>query len=81
MEFKTQLGKNGLTEGFIESLKNSFKTYETARISILKSATRSREESEKIAEDICKALGKNYTCKIIGFTILVRKWRKPRVSR
>lgn len=78
MEFKTQIGKNGLTEGFIESLKNSFKTYETARISILKSATRSREQSEKLGEDICRQLGRNYTYKIIGFTILIRKWRKPR---
>ncbi|GAG10791.1 unnamed protein product, partial [marine sediment metagenome] len=31
-----------------------------------------------IAANICKELGKNYTAKIIGFTISIKKWRKPR---
>jgi len=50
---QVQLGKKGVTENFIETL---------------------REYSEEILE----GLGKNYTVRIIGFTIFVKKWRKAR---
>ena len=72
-----QLGKNGLTDNFIESLKNYFKNNKNVRISVLKSGTRDREELKRISDKILDALGSNYTSKIIGFTIAVKKWRKP----
>ncbi|MFH1325508.1 MAG: YhbY family RNA-binding protein [archaeon] len=71
-----QLGKNGVTENFIETLKTYFAKHENVKISLLKSATRNREEIKKISEEILDKLGKNYTAKIIGFTIIVKKWRK-----
>ena len=36
------------------------------------------DESEKVAEEIVSKLGDHYTYRIIGFTIVVRKWRKAR---
>lgn len=75
-----QIGKNGITEGFIELLKNAFKMHENAKISVLKTATRSREETEKIAQHLCAILGNKFTYKIIGFTIFIKKWRKAPVS-
>lgn len=74
-----QIGKNGLTKEFIESLKNAFKNTDNARVSVLKSATRNRDELEKWAQSIIADLGKNYTSKIIGWTIVLTKWRKARV--
>jgi RNA-binding protein YhbY len=71
-----QIGKNGLTENFIETLKNHFKNSQTVRISVLKSATRDREELKKMTSEILEKLGKNYTTRIIGFTLVVKKWRK-----
>ena len=71
-----QIGKQGLTAGFIETLKNHFKSHENIKISVLKSATRNREELKKISDEILKKLGKNFTSRIIGFTIVVKKWRK-----
>ena len=71
-----QLGKNGLTENFIETLKTYFKNHENVRISVLKSATRKKDELEKISNEILNKLGKNYTARTIGFTIIVKKWRK-----
>ncbi|MBI2042930.1 YhbY family RNA-binding protein [Candidatus Pacearchaeota archaeon] len=71
-----QLGKNGVTENFIETLKTYFKNHNSVRISVLKSGTRDREEFRKIAEEIPKKLGENFTSRTIGFTIIVRKWRK-----
>lgn len=70
-----QLGKNGLTGEFIETLRNAFKNTENIRVGVLKSATRDREELKEWAEKIIVGLGKNYTYKIIGWTIVLRKWR------
>ncbi len=72
----SQLGKNGITAGFIASLQNDFKKHVSIRISVLKGAGREREKVKKYSEEILDKLGKNYTAKIIGFVIVVRKWRK-----
>ena len=72
-----QIGKNGITDNFIESLKNSFKTHTSVRISVLKSAGHERNQVKGMGEELAGKLGENYTAKIIGFTIIIRKWRKP----
>lgn len=73
---KVQIGKQGVTENFISSLKNFFKKHWNIKISVLKSATRDKKEIKKFSDKIIEKLGKNYTSKIIGFTIMVKKWRK-----
>ncbi len=78
---KMQIGKKGLTSEFIESVKFAFKNSEVVRVNLLKNSKRDREETKKIAEEIVNGLGGKkgeYTHKIIGFTIAIRKWRKPR---
>lgn len=71
-----QIGKNGFTEGIIENIKNCFKTRESVKVCLLKSAGHDREKVREIAEKICRELGKRYTYKIVGFTIFLKKWRK-----
>ncbi len=71
-----QLGKNGVTDGFIEILRNFFKNHENVKISVLKSATREKNELKEMSLEIADKLGKNYTAKTIGYTIVVKKWRK-----
>ena len=73
-----QLGKNGVTEKFIGTLKGHFKNRDMVKLSILKSATRDREELKKITDEILDGLGKNYTAKRLGFTLFVKKWRKDK---
>ena len=88
-----QLGKSGITENFMNSLKAQFKNSQVMKISVLKSATRDREEIIKIKDELLEKLGKNFessqtvekfhgnfTGKIIGFTIILRKWRRT-ISR
>ena len=70
-----QLGKEGITENFIQGLKNNFKNYENMKISVLKSVTRDKKEIKEISEKILNELGKNYTSRTIGFTIVLKKWR------
>jgi RNA-binding protein YhbY len=71
-----QLGKNGLTENFICNLKHHFDTCKNIKISVLKSCCRDREELKKISDEILEKLGKTYTARIIGYTIIVKKWRR-----
>ena len=91
-----QLGKNGITENFIETLKKYFENHEQVRLSVLKSARENREDMKKHSEEIlnklnsqprshdtdltsAKLLGKKYyTAKIIGFKIILKKWRKAK---
>ena len=72
------IGKNGLKEGILTVLENAFKTRESVRVSVLKAAGHTRENVKNIAEQIINSLGKNYDYTIIGFTIVIRKYRKPR---
>ena len=72
-----QLGKQKVTSNFIETLKSYFKKHENVKISALKNSTRDKNELKEISEKILDKLGKNYTSRIIGFTIKVKKWRKP----
>ena len=71
-----QIGKQGITDNFIETLKNHFKKSENVKISVLKNATRDRSEMKNLSNNILDKLGKNYTSRIIGFTIVIKKWRK-----
>jgi len=73
-----QLGKNGVTDGFIETLKNRFEKYKDIRVSVLKSAGHEREKVKKYSEEILDKLGNNYTSRIIGFKIVLKKWRKAK---
>ncbi|HKZ33769.1 MAG TPA: YhbY family RNA-binding protein [Candidatus Nanoarchaeia archaeon] len=71
-----QLGKNGITENFIETLKDHFKNHENVKISVLKSAGHSKEAVRKYNEEILEKLGRRYTAKTVGFTIALKKWKR-----
>lgn len=74
---RIQLGKKGLTDNFIGTLKDHFKKYQNVKVSVLKSSTRDRGELREISDKILEGLGKNYTSRIIGYTLVLKKWRKP----
>jgi len=75
---KLQIGKNGLTNEFIEKLRKVFLKNDHVRISLLKSSGRDRQKTREWAEKIVSSLGTNYKYNIIGFTIALRKLRKAR---
>jgi len=75
-----QIGKNGLTSGIIENLKAAFTTHNVVKVHVLKAARTDKESVIEIAKKIISALGNKYTCKIIGFVIIVRKWRKAQTE-
>jgi RNA-binding protein YhbY len=71
-----QLGKIGITENFISTLKSHFKKHSQVRVSVLKSAGHDKNKVKEYAKEILNKLGKNYTAKIIGFKIILKKWRR-----
>lgn len=71
-----QLGKNGITENFVETLKDHFKNHENVKISVLKSAGHEKNKVQGYSEKILENLGKNYTARVLGFTISLKKWRR-----
>ena len=72
-----QLGKNGITPNFINTLKSQFTNCSNVKVSVLSSAREDKSSVKKYSEEILENLGKTYTSKIIGFTINLKKWRKP----
>jgi len=68
-----QLGKSGITESFIDNLKNLFDKNKNIKISVLRSARENKEQVKKFAEEIIERLGGNYTSRVIGFTIILKK--------
>ena len=73
---RIQLGKNGITENFIETLKDHFKNHMNVKVSVLKSAGHEKAAVKNYTEEILEKLGRNYTAKTIGFTIALRKWKR-----
>jgi RNA-binding protein YhbY len=77
---KVHIGKNGLTREFIQDLRVRFVNSQNARIGLLKNSTRDKKVVKEWAEKIVTDLGKQFTYKIIGYTIVLTKWRKPRTA-
>lgn len=73
-----QIGKNGVTDNFINTVKSHFQKHENVRISVLKSAGHEKGKVKKYSEEILEKLGKNYTSRVIGFKIVLKKWRKAK---
>ena len=73
-----QIGKNRISENFMGTLKDHFKDHENIKISVLKGAGADKKKVKEYSEEILSSLGNYYTTKIIGFTIFIKKWRKPK---
>ncbi len=68
-----QIGKNGITEGTISSLRMAFKTHKSVRISVLQNFAPTKDKVRMIADELAKTLGEGYRYTTVGFTIILRK--------
>ena len=73
---KLQMGKNGLSDAFIEQVKSIFEDEKLVKISILKSACRDKSEAKEIADKLVGELGLKYNYKLVGYVITIVKFRK-----
>lgn len=71
-----QMGKNGLSDAFVDQVRSIFDTERMVKISILKSACRDRDEARRIGEDLIGRLGPKFGFKLIGYVLTVSKFRK-----
>jgi RNA-binding protein YhbY len=74
---KIQVGKNGVSENFLKTLKEHLKNRRYLRVSVLKNAREDGSEGKKqikeISEKISEFLGNKFSIKKIGFTIKIKK--------
>ena len=73
---KLQIGKSGITQGFVQSVELALKTHSRVRISALKSSGRDKKIIREMAEEVVKKLKTKCDYKIIGFTIILIKTKK-----
>ncbi|MEA3329714.1 MAG: YhbY family RNA-binding protein [Nanoarchaeota archaeon] len=73
-----QVGKKGVTDNLVETLQTHFKKHINVKIVFLKSSIRDKRKLKKATEEILDKLGKNYTYRILGFTVFIKKWRKAK---
>ena len=73
---RLQLGKNGLSEAFVEQVRRIFEKEKVMKISILKAACRNKTDAEKMAQDLISALGGKFDYKLVGYVMTVIKFRK-----
>ena len=71
-----QIGKNGVSNNLIETLKSHFKNHQNVKVVFLKNSIRDKNKIRKHAEEILEKLGKNYSYRIIGFTVFIKRWRR-----
>jgi RNA-binding protein YhbY len=71
------VGKNGVSETLVETIKAHFKKHRNVKVVFLKNFSRDRKVIKRESEKLLDALGKNYTYRILGFTLFIKKWRKP----
>ena len=82
--FEIQLGKKGLTNEFLESLKKKFEKpdMKNIKISVLKSVRENgKADVKEYAEKMIKFLGNKFSYRAIGFSIFVKKWRKETIKQ
>jgi len=77
-QMSMQIGKKGLTQGFLEDLKRRFEDSENIKIDVLKSARESKDDVKKYADAIHEFLGPKFTFRVLGFNIAFKKWRKDK---
>ena len=70
---KVQLGKNGITDNFIATLKSHFEKHANVKIQVLKGAGHDRDKVKEFKEEILKRLGEKYSARVIGFVIAVKR--------
>ena len=73
---RLQLGKGGLSSGFIEQIKGIFLHEKVLKITILKSFCRDKKEARKIGEELVSIMGPKFGYKLVGYVLTIMKFRK-----
>ena len=71
---KIQIGKNKLTDGVLNQIKDILKTRKSVRISMLKSSVSNKEEAIDISNKIMAFIGTGYRHRLIGHTIVIHRF-------
>ena len=73
-----QIGKKGVPENINETLQTYFKNHQNVKLVFLKTSYRDKKKIKDVVENIISHLGNNYTYRIVGFIVFIKKWRKAK---
>ncbi|MFC1685934.1 YhbY family RNA-binding protein [Nanoarchaeota archaeon] len=76
-----QLGKGGITDNFIETIKNGFKKHDQVKVQVLQSFSRDKADIKKSAQEICDKIENKrfkFKPKLIGFTITLLRFKNKK---
>ncbi len=73
---KFQIGKQGITQGVIESLALALKNHKQVRVSVLKSSGRDKTIIREMALELQNKIPIKFNYRTIGFTIIIQKVKK-----
>ncbi len=70
---KFQIGKAGITDGTVQSLRNALKTHKIIRVSVLKGAAPDKAKVASMAQELRTLFKDTIGIRVVGFTIIVRR--------
>ena len=73
---RLQMGKKGMTPEFINQVKGIFEKERVLKITILRSASRNKEEVKKMGDELVAMLGNKYKYRLIGYVLTLMRFRK-----
>ncbi|MEK6800583.1 MAG: YhbY family RNA-binding protein [Nanoarchaeota archaeon] len=80
-QLKFQIGKNGITDGVVNSLSLAMKNHKQVRISVLKSSGRTKKNIESFALELKERLPFSFDHKVIGFTLILFRIAKKHKTK
>ena len=80
---KIQIGKQGLNQGTLTTIKNALKAHGQARVHLLKSAEKERQDPKATAQSIQKSLENDFklSLRTLGFVLIVTKLKVLKKSQ
>jgi RNA-binding protein YhbY len=70
---KVQLGKNGVTDNFISTLRSHFLKHANVKVHVLKGAGHDKTKVKEFKEELLEKLGVKYSARVIGFVIAIKR--------
>jgi RNA-binding protein YhbY len=71
-----QLGKSGYEEGNKENIKKALDKHKNIKVAVLKSYIRNQQQLKELKEKMLADLGENYTARVVGYSIFLKKWKR-----
>ena len=71
-----QIGKAGYGEGNRENIRKVLDQHKNIKVAVLRSYIRNQDDLKRLKERMLSDLGPNYTARVVGYSIFLKKWKR-----